>query len=65
MDKINTILGEDIFQCKTDIPCDIDLHDLCLMVMEDLTCRPDAEGAIKLYKDLRPLIKILLEEADD
>ncbi|KAL2096354.1 hypothetical protein ACEWY4_008502 [Coilia grayii] len=67
MDKINTVIGEDICQWKTDTPCDINLHDLCLLVMEqhNLTRRPGTEGAIKLYKDLRPLIKALLEEADD
>lgn len=67
MDIINTVLGEDICQWKTDIPCDIDLHDLCLLVMEqhNLTRCHDAEGAIKLYKDLRPLIKALLEEPDE
>ncbi|XP_063063721.1 uncharacterized protein LOC134456267 [Engraulis encrasicolus] len=67
VDKINTILGEDICQWKTDIPCDIDLHDLCLLVMEEhsLTRRPGADGAIRLYKHLRPLIKALLEEPDN
>ncbi|XP_041931226.1 uncharacterized protein LOC121694889 isoform X2 [Alosa sapidissima] len=67
MDRISTILDEDICQWKTDIPCDIDLHDLCLLVMEEhnLTRRHDAEGAIHLYKHLRPVIKALLEGLDE
>ncbi|XP_055045258.2 uncharacterized protein [Misgurnus anguillicaudatus] len=63
-ERVGIVLQEDICLWKTDIPCDHDLHELCLMVMEEnnIALCHNATEAIRLYKDLRPLIRALLPE---
>ncbi|KAJ8381257.1 hypothetical protein SKAU_G00020350 [Synaphobranchus kaupii] len=34
-ERVDTVLQEDVCLWKTDIPCDHDLHELCLLVMEE------------------------------
>ena len=34
-ERVGIVLREDICLWKTDIPCDHDLHELCLVVMEE------------------------------
>lgn len=65
-DRMDIILQEDICLWKTEIPCDIDLYELCLLVMEEnnIAQSHNAPEAKRLYRDLRPLIRALLLEPD-
>lgn len=58
-ERVEVILQEDVCLWKSDISCDADLHELCLLVMEDnnLVFAHDISGTIRLYRDLRPLIR--------
>ncbi|MEQ2209880.1 hypothetical protein XENOCAPTIV_005288 [Xenoophorus captivus] len=63
MDKIcfmeNHFLFVNVCLWKSDISCDVDLHKLCLLLMEEnnMVLAHDAPGTIRLYRDLRPLIR--------
>lgn len=65
-DKLDIILEEDICLWKTDIVCDPDLHELCLLLMGEhhLEAGHDAAEATRLYRQLRPLIRAHLSESD-
>lgn len=64
--KLDIILEEDICLWKTDIVCDPDLHELCLLLMGEhhLEAGHDAAEASRLYRLLRPLIRAHLSESD-
>lgn len=65
-ERVAIALQENICLWKTNIPCDPDLHELCLLVMEEnnISQCHNAPEAIRLYRNLRPLIRALLPEPD-
>ncbi|XP_034552285.1 uncharacterized protein LOC117821856 [Notolabrus celidotus] len=60
-DRLNVMLEEDVCLWKTDIVCDPDLHELCVLIMEEhnLEAGHNAAEATRLYRQLRPLIRAL------
>lgn len=61
-ERLDVILQEDVCLWKSEIPCDHDLFELCVLTMEehDWQTSQSAPEAVRLYKDLRPLIRALL-----
>lgn len=66
-ERLDIILEEDVCLWKTDITCDSDLYELCVLIMEEhnLEAGHNAVEAIRLYRQLRPLIRAHLSEPDD
>lgn len=66
-DRLDIILQEDIYLWKTDITCDSDLYELCVLMMEEhnLEVGHNAVEPTRLYRQLRPLIRADLSEPDD
>lgn len=61
-EKLDVIIHENVCLWKSDIPCDHDLYDLCILVMEENNLQPSAATteALRLYKNIRPLVRELL-----
>ncbi|CAK6984265.1 uncharacterized protein LOC115380193, partial [Scomber scombrus] len=65
-ERLDIILEEDICLWKTDITCDSDLYELCVLTMEEHNLEPghNAIEVTRLYRQLRPLIRAQLSETD-
>lgn len=63
-ERLDIILEEDVCLWKTDITCYADLYELCVLIMEEhnLEAGHNAVEAIRLYRQLRPLIRAHLSE---
>ncbi|XP_039596017.1 uncharacterized protein LOC120543149 [Polypterus senegalus] len=61
-DKLDIIVEEGVCIWKTGIPCDPDLHELCVLLMEEhhLESSYTALEAARLYRELRPLVREIL-----
>ncbi|KAA0706217.1 hypothetical protein E1301_Tti016289 [Triplophysa tibetana] len=61
-ERLNVIIHENICLWKSDIPCDRDLYDLCVLVMGENNLQPSATAteALRLYINIRPLVRELL-----
>ncbi|KAK9969978.1 hypothetical protein ABG768_028119 [Culter alburnus] len=58
-ERLDVIIHENVCLWKSDIPCDRDFYDLCILVMEENNLQPSAAAteALRLYKNIRPLVR--------
>lgn len=59
VEKLDNIVEQNVCHWKTGIPCDTDLFDLCVLLMEEhnLEKGQNADNATRLYRQLRPLVR--------
>lgn len=61
-ERLDVIIHENVCLWKSDIPCDRDLYELFVLVMEENNLQPSATAteALRLYINIRPLVRELL-----